>query len=93
MRTLVLASALLLSSAMIAPAFALEAGDTMQAWKHSTGPERSALLEKILGKEIAGNAKVARCMDETATTPGHTDLRIDEVAKVCAMPGNLGQPV
>lgn len=93
MRSFLLLSALLLSGATLTPALALDAGDTMQAWKSATNEERAALLEALLGKGAAANAKVARCMTDTSNTPGHSDLPIGEVAKVCAASGNDEQPV
>ncbi len=84
---------LLSSSAMITPASALQADDTMNAWKHSSETERSELLKQLLGDRDAGNAGLLKCMDETSKTPGHMDLAIGDVAKVCASAGNAEQPV
>lgn len=92
MRTLLLLSALLVSCAAT-PVLALDAEDTMQAWKSASDKERTELLEALLGKERAGSGKVLRCMTDTSKTPGHADLPIGEVAKVCASPGNGEQPV
>ena len=74
-------------------AFALQASDTMQAWKTASGKERSDLLASVLGKDAAGNAGISRCMDETSKTEGHADLPVSEVAKACAKPANAGEPI
>ena len=93
MRRLLITTILLSSSAMIAPAFALQADDTMAAWKHSTETERSEFLRQLFGEKDAGSAGLLKCMDETSKTPGHTDLAIGDVAKVCASAGKAEQPV
>lgn len=80
-------------SSMTAPAFALQASDSMKVWKTSSDKERAELLEQILGKDGAQSAGVTRCMNETSQTPGHSDLPIGEVAKVCASSRNAEQPV
>ena len=80
-------------SAMVAPAFALEATDTMAAWKHASDKDRLNLLEQLLGNREAVSAGVIKCMDETSKTPGHSDLQVGDVAKVCASTRNDEQPV
>lgn len=87
MRRVLLMISVLLSFAPAAPASALEADDSMQAWKHASEAERSALLKK-LGFE---GANVARCVDEASAIPGHSELPISEVAKACA--SQADQPV
>ncbi len=72
---------------MLGPALALEASDTMKAWKNASDKDRSELLEQVIGKDAAQSAGVAKCMNETSATPGHSDLPIGEVAKVCASSG------
>ncbi len=93
MRRLLVTIILLSVSAMITPAFALQADDTMNAWKHSSEKEHSELLKQLFGNRSAGNAGLLKCMDETSNTPGHTDLNIGDVAKVCASAGKTDQPV
>lgn len=91
MRRFLIAGALLSASAVNAPAFALQSGDTMSAWTQASEAERSELLKQLFGdREKAG---LRTCMDETSRTPGHAELAIGEVAKVCASAGNAGQPV
>ena len=91
MRRLLITVVLLSSAAM--PAFALQASDSMKVWKTSSDKERAELLEQILGKDGAQSAGVTKCMNETSQTPGHSDLPIGEVAKVCASSGKSEQPV
>lgn len=93
MRRLLVTIILLSVFAVIMPAFALQADDTMNAWKHSSEKEHSELLKQLFGDKDAGNAGLLKCMDETSKTPGHTDLSIGDVAKVCASAGNTDQPV
>ena len=93
MRPILLVSAMLLSCATPSAAFALQADDTMQAWKTASSDERAHLLEEILGRAAAARTATSRCMNETSMTPGHADLSIGEVAKVCAMPSKTDQPV
>ena len=93
MRTFLVPVITTLSMAMVLPALALQAEDSMRVWKNTPSKERNELLEQILGKEQAGRASVLKCMDETSTTPGHSDLPIGEVAKVCATAGKSEQPV
>ena len=63
----------------------------MLAWKNASDVERSGLLEKLLGKEIAGSAKITDCMNAASAVPGHSDLPIAMVAKACA--SQADQPV
>ena len=93
MRRLLITIVMLSFPAMTAPAFALQASDSMKVWKSSSDKERSELLEQILGKAGAQRAGVTKCMNETSQTPGHSDLPIGEVAKVCASSRNAEQPV
>ena len=92
MRRLLITFVMLSSAAVVTPASALQANDTMNAWKSSSEKDRAELLEQILGKDAA-SAAIAKCMNETSKTPGHTDLQIDEVAKVCASSGKAERPV
>lgn len=68
------------------PAFALSAGDTMQAWGGASSPEKEALLRKLNGASDrdASRDRIRSCLDTTATTSGHSSLPISEVAKACA---------
>ena len=93
MRRLLVTVVMLSSAAMLGPALALEASDTMKAWKNASDKDRSELLEQVIGKDAAQSAGVAKCMNETSVTPGHSDLPIGEVAKVCASSGKSEQPV
>ena len=68
----------------MAPALALQADDGMTAWKQATDAERSDLLEKLLGKDSNGLAKVSACINGASAEPGHAGLPIAEVAKACA---------
>ncbi len=74
-------------------ALALGADDTMNAWKHSSEKERSELLNQLFKDRTFEKSGLLKCMDETSKTPGHTDLSIGDVAKVCASAGNVDQPV
>ena len=76
---------------IITPASALQADDTMNAWRQASEKERSELLKQLYGG--AEKAGLRRCMDETSRTPGHIDLAIADVAKACASAGNADQPV
>lgn len=93
MRRSMVAVALLSWFTVATPAFALNADDTMSSWKHASEKERSELLKQVLGERYGDDARILRCMDETSKTPGHTDLNIADVAKVCASAGNTEQPV
>ena len=93
MRSSMVAVVLLPWFSATAPAFALNADDTMSVWKHSSERERSELLKQVLGERYGDDARILKCMDETSKTPGHTDLNIADVAKVCASAGNTEQPV
>ena len=93
MRSVLFAASLLLSGAMTAQALALDAGDTMQSWKNASVKDRSALLDELVGSNNSKRATILKCMDETSTTAGHADLPIGEIAKACALSGNVGQPV
>ena len=81
------------STIAITPAFALQADDTMQAWKGASDRERADLLKQLLGDQSSGNPRLSRCMTETSATPGHANLPIGEVAKACASAGKSEQPV
>ena len=93
MRRLLITIVMLSSAATVTPAFALQASDTMVAWKTASDKDRSELLEQILGKQTAASAGITKCMNETSMAPGHSDLPIGEVAKVCASSGKADQPV
>lgn len=92
MRRVLITILLLSSSAAVAPAFALQTDDVMSAWKASSEKERSDLLKQLFGDRESENARIRQCMDETSKIPGHTDLNIGDVAKVCATAG-AGEPV
>ena len=86
---------MVLVSAVLAPASALRANDTMESWKSSSVEERAALLESLLGKRSrdAESANILKCLNETSDIPAHTDLQITDVVKACGSPKNAGQPV
>ncbi len=67
------------------PAFALDGGDTMQAWAGASSKEKVELLEKLdgAGGQEASRDRVRACLDQTAKTSGHSALPISEVAKAC----------
>lgn len=68
------------------PVFALDAGDTMQAWAKASSPEKDNLLRKLgasSGVSAARN-RVRSCLDDTSKTAGHASLPISEVAKTCS---------
>lgn len=65
------------------PAFALSAGDTMQAWAGASSTDKDALLH-TLDMAGSGHAAVRSCLDDTAKAAGHANLPISEVAKACA---------
>ena len=91
MRRFWIVIALLASPPMIAPAAALQGSDTMSAWRAASDKERSEILDRLPG--IKNKPALRRCMDETSSVPGHADLAIAEVEKVCAASGDAGQPV
>lgn len=71
---------------MATPVFALDAGDTMQAWAEASTADKDNLLRK-LGASSGVNAarnRVRSCLDETSKTTGHSNLQISEVAKACS---------
>ena len=68
------------------PVFALDAGDTMQAWAGASTADKDNLLRKLgasSGVDAARN-RVRSCLDETSKTTGHSNLPISEVAKACS---------
>ena len=68
------------------PVFALNAGDTMQAWAGASSADKDNLLRK-LDTSSGGNAsrdRVRSCLDDTSKTSGHSNLPISEVAKACS---------
>lgn len=68
------------------PAFALSAGDTMQAWAGASAQDKDNLLRKLdaaSGGDTA-RARVRSCLDDTSKTSGHSSLPISEVAKACS---------
>ena len=94
MRGLLITLLILVSSFYtITPTLALGADDTMNAWKHSSEKERSELLNELFKNRTFEKGGLLKCMDQTSETPGHTDLSIGDVAKVCASAGNAEQPV
>ena len=96
MRKLLMTMTMLTVSAGGPPAYALQANDTMKAWRNASSKERSELLEQLLGKHASGDAesaKTLKCLNETSMIPGHVDLQIQEVAQACSAAGNAGQPV
>ena len=68
------------------PVFALDAGDTMQAWAGASTADKDNLLRKLgasSGVDAARN-RVRSCLDDTSRTTGHSSLPISEVAKACS---------
>ena len=68
------------------PVFALDAGDTMQAWAGASTADKDNLLRKLgasSGVDAARN-RVRSCLDDTSKTTGHSSLPISEVAKACS---------
>lgn len=71
---------------MATPVFALDAGDTMQAWAGASTADKDDLLRKLgasSGVDAARN-RVRSCLDDTSRTTGHSSLPISEVAKACS---------
>lgn len=71
---------------MATPVFALNAGDTMQAWAGASSTDKDNLLRKLdtVNSGEASRDRVRSCLDETSKAPGHTNLPISEVAKACS---------
>lgn len=90
MRPLVFAVAIAGLAAAVAPACALQANDTMQAWKNASAKERADFLKQTIPNEAIRD-KVSRCITDAASITGHGALPIGEVAKACATAGD--QPV
>lgn len=93
MRGLLNTVVLLSAIGATAPASALQADDTMAAWKRSSEGERAELLGRLLGGRGAPDGRLLACMDETAEAPGHSGLSIRDVAKACESDRGAGQPV
>ena len=76
-------------------AFALQPSAPMSSWKKATAEERTDLLDHLVGSDLGreGKASVRKCLDETASAPGHGELPIGEIAAACLKMGNPGQPV
>lgn len=91
MRRVLIAAVLLWSPVLIAPASALQADDTMSTWKNASDADRAELLKRL--PNGTDKPAIRRCMDETSSVPGHADLAIAEVAKICAKSEGAGQPV
>ena len=71
---------------MATPVFALDAGDTMQAWAGASTADKDDLLRKLgasSGVDAPRN-RVRSCLDDTSRTTGHSSLPISEVAKACS---------
>lgn len=68
------------------PAFALSAGDTMQAWAGASSADKDGLLRRLdaAGGGDASRDRVRSCLDDTSRTAGHSSLSISDVAKACA---------
>ncbi|MEE7505068.1 hypothetical protein ACLBXO_22820 [Methylobacterium sp. C33D] len=71
---------------MATPAFALDIGDTMQAWAGASSTEKDDLLRRMDGARggRASRDSVRSCLDDTSRTAGHANLPISEVAKACS---------
>ena len=95
MRKFIITITILSLSAVLAPASALQANDTMTTWKNSSTKERSELLKRLLGKHSGGDesANILKCVNETSNISAHNDLTIADVVKTCGSPENAGQPV
>jgi len=67
------------------PVFALDLGDTMQAWAGASPTDKDNLLRK-LDTTSGGDAsrdRMRSCLDDTSKAAGHSNLPISEVAKAC----------
>ena len=73
-------------------AFALQASTTMSNWKKASAVDQGELLDRL---DLGGAAKgaIKKCLDDTASAPGHGDLPIGEIVTACVKMGNPGQPV
>ena len=90
MRPLLFAVAAVGLISAIVPAFALQANDTMQAWKNASAKDRADFLKQTITNEAIRD-KVSRCITDASGITGHGALPIGEVAKACATAGD--QPV
>lgn len=90
MRPLVFAVAAGVMAAAVAPACALQASDTIQAWANASAKERADFLKQTIPSEAIRD-KVSRCITDASGISGHAGLPIGEVAKACATAGD--QPV
>ena len=75
------------------PVRALEANDTMAAWKVAPADARSKLVTDMLKRagRIGSTVPVMKCLDAAASVPGHADLSIRLVVEACAK--EQGEPV
>ncbi|MCJ2069485.1 hypothetical protein MKK75_11900 [Methylobacterium sp. J-030] len=77
----------LIALAMTAtPAFALNAGDSMQDWAGASSADKETLLRKLDAASggDASRERVRSCLDDTSRATGHANLPISEVAKACS---------
>ena len=75
------------------PSNALEASDTMAAWRSAAPDERAKLVDALLksaGHE-GGASGVMKCVDAASEVSGHADLSIKLVVEACAK--QAGEPV
>ena len=77
-----LAGAYALAALTAPPAFALDTGDTMQAWAGASSADKDDVLRKLGTMAAAGS--VRSCLDDTAKAAGHASLPIAQVAKACS---------
>jgi hypothetical protein len=67
------------------PAFALDSGDTMQAWAAASSTDKDNLLRQLeaVSGGRASRDRVRSCLDDTSKAAGHANLPISGVAKAC----------
>ena len=93
MRTTWLAILALPALAVSGPLSALEASDTMAAWRSASVEVKTRLVTALLKRDgrDGGAADVVRCLDSASSVPGHADLPIGEIVKACEK--DVGEPV
>lgn len=65
---------------------ALEASDTMAAWKNASAAEKGVVVDKVLNGH--GGTSVIKCVDAASNAPGHSDLPVLRMIKACDKSGN-----
>ena len=75
------------------PVQALEASDTMAAWKTAPADARTSLVTDMLKRDgqKGSTLPVMNCLDAAACVSGHADLSIRQIVEACAK--NEGDPV